>query len=180
MHVKRSALRHFQLESQSMSHVDPQSQLLLPLKACGNLADVCAVNDIHEMARCRQHALITNSMHVADQYYCYLVEKSAVTCDLHATACLPELQQEGFACQRNGSVLTFVSRCGVDSMKEDARKMVLTMVDMERSYLTADVFRDIISQNGATDGVDQPGMLRTLSGDPCWILHWQKSVCHWY
>ena len=51
-------------------------------------------------------------------------------------------------------------------MKEDARKMVLTMVDMERSYLTADVFRDIISQNGATDGVDQPGMLRTLSGNP--------------
>jgi len=51
-------------------------------------------------------------------------------------------------------------------MKEDARKMVLTMVDMERSYLTADVFRDIISQNGATDGVEQPNLLRTLSGDP--------------
>lgn len=49
-------------------------------------------------------------------------------------------------------------------MKEDARKMVLTMVDMERSYLTADVFRDIISQNGAVDGADQPGLLRTLSG----------------
>ena len=49
-------------------------------------------------------------------------------------------------------------------MKEDARKMVLTMVDMERSYLTADVFRDIISQNGATDGVEQPNLLRTLSG----------------
>ncbi|DBA78839.1 TPA: hypothetical protein ACH3X1_008727 [Trebouxia sp. C0004] len=52
----------------------------------------------------------------------------------------------------------------LDSMKEDARKMVLTMVDMERSYLTADVFRDIISQNGATDGVEQPNLLRTLSG----------------
>ena len=51
-----------------------------------------------------------------------------------------------------------------DSMKEDARKMVLTMVDMERSYLTADVFRDIISQNGAVDGAEQPGLLRTLSG----------------
>ena len=49
-------------------------------------------------------------------------------------------------------------------MKEDARKMVLTMVDMERSYLTADVFRDIISQNGAVDGAEQPGLLRTLSG----------------
>ena len=56
--------------------------------------------------------------------------------------------------------------CPADSMKEDARKMVLTMVDMERSYLTADVFRDIISQNGAVDGADQPGMLRTLSGLP--------------
>lgn len=52
-------------------------------------------------------------------------------------------------------------------MKEDARKMVLTMVDMERSYLTADVFRDIISQNGAVDGTDQPGLLRTLSGTFC-------------
>ncbi|KAL3138117.1 hypothetical protein ABBQ38_005347 [Trebouxia sp. C0009 RCD-2024] len=52
----------------------------------------------------------------------------------------------------------------LDTMKEDARKMVLTMVDMERSYLTADVFRDIISQNGAVDGADQPGLLRTLSG----------------
>ena len=51
-------------------------------------------------------------------------------------------------------------------MKEDARKMVLTMVDMERSYLTADVFRDIISQNGAVDGAEQPGLLRTLSGLP--------------
>ena len=58
-----------------------------------------------------------------------------------------------------------------DSMKEDARKMVLTMVDMERSYLTADVFRDIISQNGATDGVEQPHLLRTLSGV------WPRSIC---
>jgi len=73
-----------------------------------------------------------------------------------------------------------------DSMKEDARKMVLTMVDMERSYLTADVFRDIISQNGATDGVEQPNLLRTLSGvwpgSVCLILHvfyWQRMsvVC---
>lgn len=56
-------------------------------------------------------------------------------------------------------------------MKEDARKMVLTMVDMERSYLTADVFRDIISQNGAIDGAEQPNLLRTLSG------HTLHSVC---
>lgn len=66
-----------------------------------------------------------------------------------------------------------------DSMKEDARKMVLTMVDMERSYLTADVFRDIISQNGATDGVEQPNLLRTLSGrrpgSTCLIL---QFPCH--
>ncbi len=60
--------------------------------------------------------------------------------------------------------------CVADNMKEDARKMVLTMVDMERSYLTADVFRDIISQNGAVDGAEQPGMLRTLSGV---ILSWE-------
>jgi len=76
-----------------------------------------------------------------------------------------------------------------DSMKEDARKMVLTMVDMERSYLTADVFRDIISQNGATDGVEQPHLLRTLSGEqPRSISHFEyllllaactSGVCHW-
>ena len=69
-------------------------------------------------------------------------------------------------------------------MKEDARKMVLTMVDMERSYLTADVFRDIISQNGAVDGADQPGLLRTLSGDftpalPMPSIHLKRMQLVW-
>ena len=65
-------------------------------------------------------------------------------------------------------------------MKEDARKMVLTMVDMERSYLTADVFRDIISQNGAADGADQPGMLRTLSGRPTAAAHLVGSILQFH
>ena len=39
--------------------------------------------------------------------------------------------------------------------------MVLTMVDMERSYLTADVFREIIQQGGDHENE----LIRTLSGD---------------
>lgn len=62
-------------------------------------------------------------------------------------------------------------------MKEDARKMVLTMVDMERSYLTADVFRDIISQTGAVDGAEQPNMLRTLSGQCLVIFQIVSAAC---
>lgn len=38
--------------------------------------------------------------------------------------------------------------------------MVLTMVDMERSYLTADVFREIIQQGGDHENE----LIRTLSG----------------
>jgi dynamin 1-like protein len=49
----------------------------------------------------------------------------------------------------------------LEQMKEDARKMVLTMVDMERSYLTADVFREIIAQGNNGDSNE---LLRTLSG----------------
>lgn len=80
---------------------------------------------------------------------------------LTTTACSPDArdQQE---CQH--LLVNIAPCCSADSMKEDARKMVLTMVDMERSYLTADVFRDIISQNAAVDGAEQPNMLRTLSG----------------
>ena len=39
--------------------------------------------------------------------------------------------------------------------------MVLTMVDMERSYLTADVFREIIQQGGDHENE----LIRTLSGE---------------
>ena len=46
--------------------------------------------------------------------------------------------------------------------QEDARKMVLTMVEMERSYLTAEVFREILQQNGRSDQSGE--LIRTLSG----------------
>ena len=46
--------------------------------------------------------------------------------------------------------------------QEDARKMVLTMVEMERSYLTAEVFREILQQNGRSDHSGE--LIRTLSG----------------
>lgn len=51
----------------------------------------------------------------------------------------------------------------LESMKEDARKMVLTMVEMERSYLTAEVFREILQSNGRSDG-GGGDLIRTLSG----------------
>ena len=57
-------------------------------------------------------------------------------------------------------------------VQEDARKMVLTMVEMERSYLTAEVFREILQQNGRSDHSGE--LIRTLSGRqvrPCQSSH---------
>lgn len=55
---------------------------------------------------------------------------------------------------------TLTRCCG--PVQEDARKMVLTMVEMERSYLTAEVFREILQQNGRSDHSGE--LIRTLSG----------------
>lgn len=49
----------------------------------------------------------------------------------------------------------------LETMKEDARKMVQTMVEMERSYLTAEVFKEILQQSSHPDGGE---LIRTLSG----------------
>jgi len=38
---------------------------------------------------------------------------------------------------------------------------VLTLVEMERSYLTAEVFKEILAQNGRSEGGE---VIRTLSG----------------
>ena len=51
----------------------------------------------------------------------------------------------------------------LEKMKDDARKMVQTMVEMEGSYLTAEVFKEILSQSSNPEGVE---LLRTLSGRP--------------
>lgn len=51
----------------------------------------------------------------------------------------------------------------LEKMKDDARKMVQTMVEMESSYLTAEVFKEILSQSNNPEGGD---LLRTLSGRP--------------
>ena len=42
--------------------------------------------------------------------------------------------------------------------------MVVTMVEMERSYLTAEVFKEILSQNGRSAELGPEGLIRTLSG----------------
>ena len=49
----------------------------------------------------------------------------------------------------------------LEKMKEDARKMVTTMVEMERSYLTAEVFREILQSSSNPEGSE---LVRTLSG----------------
>lgn len=49
------------------------------------------------------------------------------------------------------------SGASLEAMKEEAKSMVETMVDMEASYLTAEFFREIIKADGGSD-------LRTLSG----------------
>ena len=41
--------------------------------------------------------------------------------------------------------------------------MAVTIVEMERSYLTAEVFKEILQQNGTSEGGE---LIRTLSGPP--------------
>lgn len=60
----------------------------------------------------------------------------------------------------------------LDAFKADARAMVLTLVEMERSYLTAEVFKEILAQSGRGGGGGSGGgagggdelLVRTLSG----------------
>lgn len=52
----------------------------------------------------------------------------------------------------------------LEGMREEARKMVQTMVEMESSYLTAEVFKEILQQSGSSDGHEL--LMRTLSGRP--------------
>ena len=59
----------------------------------------------------------------------------------------------------------------LDAFKADARAMVLTLVEMERSYLTAEVFKEILAQSGSGGGGGggsggAPELVRTLSGRP--------------
>ncbi len=51
----------------------------------------------------------------------------------------------------------------LESMKDEARKMVQTMVEMESSYLTAEIFKEILQQSSSSEGSE---LLRTLSGRP--------------
>ena len=60
----------------------------------------------------------------------------------------------------------------LDGMRDDARKMVAGMVEMERSYLTAEVFREILASSHAVDELSEEVHVRTLpsgSTDP-WHL----------
>ncbi|KAK9812407.1 hypothetical protein WJX73_008699 [Symbiochloris irregularis] len=51
----------------------------------------------------------------------------------------------------------------LDVMRLDAKKMVATMVEMERSYLTAEVFKEILQADGRQEGHGGE-LIRTLSG----------------
>ena len=50
----------------------------------------------------------------------------------------------------------------LDGFKADARAMVNTLVEMERSYLTAEVFKEILHQSGRS--AESGELIRTLSG----------------
>lgn len=50
----------------------------------------------------------------------------------------------------------------LDAMRLEARRMVTTMVEMERSYLTAEVFKEILQADGR--GGEGQELIRTLSG----------------
>jgi hypothetical protein len=54
------------------------------------------------------------------------------------------------------SKLVFV----LPQFKEEARQMVSQMVEMERSYLTAEVFREILSSSHATDDLYEDAGVR--------------------
>lgn len=58
-----------------------------------------------------------------------------------------------------------IARCAAGSLegfKADARAMVNTLVEMERSYLTAEVFKEILHQSGRS--AESGELIRTLSG----------------
>lgn len=48
----------------------------------------------------------------------------------------------------------------LDIMRDDARKMVSNMVEMERSYLTAEVFREILASSHAVDELSEEIQVR--------------------
>ena len=56
----------------------------------------------------------------------------------------------------------------LDGMRDDARKMVANMVEMERSYLTAEVFREILASSHAIDEISEEVHVRPL--DLCYCL----------
>ena len=53
----------------------------------------------------------------------------------------------------------------LDGMRDDARKMVSNMVEMERSYLTAEVFREILASSHAVDELSEEIQVR--APPPC-------------
>jgi len=64
----------------------------------------------------------------------------------------------------------------LDGMRDDARKMVAGMVEMERSYLTAEVFREILASSHAVDELSEEVHVRRFSAlhhsppTPCALL----------
>lgn len=60
------------------------------------------------------------------------------------------------------SAIARTAAASLDAAKADARAMVGTLVDMERSYLTAEVFKEILNQSGRA--ADSGELVRTLSG----------------
>ncbi|KAK9829182.1 hypothetical protein WJX72_004363 [[Myrmecia] bisecta] len=64
--------------------------------------------------------------------------------------------------QQYTSLKREIAQCAastLEGMREEARKMVVTMVEMERSYLTAEVFKEILDS-----GKEGGELIRTLSG----------------
>ena len=60
------------------------------------------------------------------------------------------------------SAIARTAATSLDAAKADARAMVGTLVEMERSYLTAEVFKEILNQSGRA--AESGELVRTLSG----------------
>ena len=90
-----------------------------------------------------------------DETHAILRQIVAATLDAPACASLAQYAHLRHAIARTAAG-------SLDAFRADARAMVNTLVEMERSYLTAEVFKEILHQSGRS--AESGELIRTLSG----------------
>jgi len=87
----------------------------------------------------------------------HAILRSIVASTLDAPACAALAQY-----QHLRSAIARTAAASLEAARSDARAMVGTLVEMERSYLTAEVFKEILNQSGRS--AESGELIRTLSG----------------